>query len=109
VLDFHLSKKRNIGLVGCGQFGFATIGYFISKKSPYNLLKAFDIDKKNQKSFEKFHSLEHTQNVDDVFNNDKIETIYIASNHYTHTEYAIKAIEKNKTVYIEKPISVNYK
>lgn len=65
-------KKRNIGLVGCGQFGFATIGYFISKKSPYNFLKAFDIDKKNQKSFEKFHSLEHTQNVDDVFNNDKI-------------------------------------
>ncbi len=83
-------KKRNIGLIGCGQFGFATIGYFISKKSPYNFLRAFDIDKKHQKSFEKFHSLVHSENVDEIFEDKKIETIYIASNHYTHTEYAIK-------------------
>lgn len=102
-------KKRNIGLIGCGQFGFATIGYFISKKSPFHFLKAFDIDKKHQKSFEKFHSLDYTENVDEIFEDTRIETIYIASNHYTHTEYAIKAIENNKTVYIEKPISVNHK
>lgn len=108
VLRLPSLKKRNIGLVGCGQFGFATIGYFISKKSPYNFLKAFDIDKKHQKSFEKFHSLEHTKNIEEIFNEDEIETVYIASNHYTHSEYAIKAIEHKKTVYIEKPISVNY-
>jgi|SaaInl8_200m_RNA_FD_contig_123_21031_length_18162_multi_8_in_1_out_2_4 predicted dehydrogenase len=105
---FPSFKKRNIGLVGCGQFGFATIGYFISKKSPYNFLKAFDIDKKNQSSFEKFHNLVRTESVDEIFEDEKIETMYIASNHYTHTQYAIKAIENNKTVYIEKPISVNY-
>jgi predicted dehydrogenase len=102
-------KKRNIALIGCGQFGFATIGYFISKKSPYNFFKAFDVDKKNQKSFEKFYNLGHTEYVDEIFKDKKIETVYIASNHYTHTEYAIKAIENNKIVYIEKPISVNYK
>lgn len=101
-------KKRNIGLIGCGQFGFATIGYFISKKSQFNFLKAFDMDKKHQKSFEKFHNLVHTEIADEIFEDKKIETIYIASNHSTHTEYAIKAIENNKTVYIEKPISVNY-
>ncbi|RXJ83092.1 Gfo/Idh/MocA family protein [Arcobacter cloacae] len=110
VFSFRLPsfKKRNIGLVGCGQFGFATIGYFISKKSPYNFLRAFDIDKKHQKSFEKFHSLVHSENVDEIFEDKKIETIYIASNHYTHTEYAIKGIKNDKIVYIEKPISVNY-
>lgn len=102
-------KKRNIGLIGCGQFGFATIGYFISKKSPYNFLRAFDIFKNNQTSFEKFHNLKHTNSVEEIFNDNNIETIYIASNHHSHTEYAIKAIENDKTVYIEKPISVNYK
>lgn len=101
-------KVRNIGLIGCGQFGFATIGYFISKKSPYNFLKAFDIDIKNQKSFEKFHNLAHTKNSNEIFEDEKIEIIYIASNHYTHTEYAIKAIQNHKIVYIEKPISVNF-
>ncbi len=101
-------KKRNIGLIGCGQFGFATIGYFVSKKAPATFLRAYDIDKKNQISFEKFYNLEHTKNVEEIFKNQNIDIIYIASNHYSHTDYAIQAIKNKKVVYIEKPISVNY-
>ncbi|KLD99958.1 MULTISPECIES: Gfo/Idh/MocA family protein [Aliarcobacter] len=108
ILRIPSLKKRNIGLIGCGQFGFATIGYFISKKSPSNFLKAFDINKKHQKSFESFHNLAHIENVNEIFEDKNIDIVYIASNHYSHTEYAIKAIENNKVVYIEKPISVNY-
>lgn len=33
--------------------------------------------------------------------------VYIASNHASHTSYAIQAIEQGKDVYIEKPVSVN--
>lgn len=100
-------KKRNIGLIGCGQFGFATIGYFISKKSSNNFLLAYDIKKENQISFEKFYSLEHTSGYDEILKNDNIDIIYIASNHFSHTNYAVEALENNKIVYIEKPISVN--
>lgn len=108
VLKIPSFKQKNIGLIGCGQFGFATIGYFISKKSSYNFLRAFDIDKIHQKSFENFYNLKHTNRVEEIFKDNQISIIYIASNHYTHTSYAIKSIENNKKVYIEKPISVNY-
>jgi predicted dehydrogenase len=37
----------------------------------------------------------------------KVKVIYISSNHYTHTDYAIEALNSGKTVYIEKPISTN--
>ncbi len=40
---------------------------------------------------------------DDVINNENVRMLYIASFHSSHAEYAIKALEKNKHVYIEKP------
>jgi len=104
-----LFKTKDIGLVGCGQFGFATIGFFISKKSKHTFLRAFDINKLNQNSFEKFHSIKkETNNYLLIMKDKQINYIYIASNHFTHTKYALEAIKNKKTVYIEKPISVNY-
>ena len=67
-IKFPILKKKSIGLIGCGQFGFATIGYFISKKAPETFLRAYDIDKKNQISFEKFHKLQHTTNITEIIN-----------------------------------------
>ncbi|QKF91994.1 Gfo/Idh/MocA family protein [Campylobacter sp. CCUG 57310] len=100
-------KPKNIALIGCGQFGFATIGYFVSRKSPGAFLMAYDIDKNNQMSFEKFYKIKHTNNVDDIFSSPGVSIVYIASNHHSHTDYAIRAIKNNKIVYVEKPISVN--
>lgn len=101
-------KEKSIGLIGCGQFGFATIGYFISKKSKYGFLRAFDINEDNQKSFEKFHNIEYTNDALEIFNDEKIKVVYIASNHFSHTNYAIEGMKHNKSIYVEKPISVNY-
>ncbi|WP_314069752.1 Gfo/Idh/MocA family oxidoreductase [Campylobacter showae] len=110
VLNIFLPTLRvkNIGLIGCGQFGFATIGYFVFKKAPSLFLAAYDINKNNQVSFEKFYNLEHTPDIKYIFSNPKIAIVYIASNHFSHTTYAIEAIKNNKIVYLEKPISVTH-
>jgi len=100
-------KDRDIGIIGCGQFGFATIGYFIKMKSIHSFKRAFDIDKNNQLSFEKFYKTETTPDYYTILDDREINTVYIASNHFSHTSYAIEAIKMNKTVYIEKPICVN--
>ena len=83
------------------------MGYYISRKSNHNFLRAYDIDKSHQTSFEKFHSIKiKTNEYIEILNDNKITYVYIASNHHSHTNYAIDAIKHNKTVYIEKPISV---
>lgn len=41
-------------------------------------------------------------------NNNQCKTIFIASNHASHTQYAIDAMRHNKEVYLEKPISVSW-
>jgi hypothetical protein len=106
-LPLFKSARRCIGLVGCGQFGFSTIGYFVVFKSSFSFRRAYDIDSASQATFEKFHGLVHTEDFDDILTDPCVRYIYIASSHSSHTEYAVRALGSGKIVYIEKPVSVN--
>ena len=101
--------KKDVAIIGCGQFGFSTIGYFISMNKHHSFVRAYDVDDLAKESFEYFFSTKKTKNIDEIFNDNDVKYVYIASSHSSHAEYAIKCIEKNKIVYIEKPISVNFK
>jgi polar amino acid transport system substrate-binding protein len=45
-----------------------------------------------------------TDNVHDIFKNDEINTVFIATRHDSHAELAIKAINAGKNVFVEKPL-----
>jgi hypothetical protein len=45
--------ERNIGVVGCGQFAYATIGYFVLRSLGCRFVSCFDISSAAQKSFER--------------------------------------------------------
>ncbi len=47
-------------------------------------------------------------NYDEIFDDDEIDIIYIATPHNSHAELSIKALEKNKHVLCEKPIALSY-
>jgi len=111
ILGLLLKKrKRNpdIGVIGCGQFTHSTLGYAITKKYGNRFLDCYDSDFKAAESFADFYNINnHSQDSRYIFDNDRIKYVFIASNHASHTDYAIEALSKNKTVYIEKPIAVN--
>ena len=44
----------------------------------------------------------------ELLDNKKCEILYIESNHSTHTEYAIKGIDRVLKIYVEKPISTSW-
>lgn len=100
-------KEKNIAIIGAGQFGFATIGYFIKKKFGNVFYGVYDLNSDNAKSFVNYYRGKQFDNPSNLINDDKIKYVYIASNHATHTDYAIKALKEKKIVYLEKPISVN--
>jgi predicted dehydrogenase len=108
-INLLLSSKKNISLIGCGQFGFTSISYFLFKFNGNHFLECFDIDLKNQKSASDFWGYSTQDNIHELITNPKCEYVYIASNHASHTDYAFKALQAGKTVYIEKPVAVNYK
>ena len=39
----------------------------------------------------------------DLFDDDSVELVYIASNHASHADYAVRFISAGKNVHIEKP------
>ncbi len=101
--------KKDILIVGCGQFGYSTIGYFINKNLGKRFLGCYDPNKTNNQSFHLTYKTTYsTNNYNELIELSNANCIYISSNHYTHTSYAIEAIEKGFNVYIEKPISVNH-
>lgn len=47
-----------------------------------------------------------TSNENDIFENEGINTVFIATRHDSHTEYVIKALKAGKHVFVEKPLAL---
>lgn len=54
-------KKSNISLIGCGQFGFSTISFFLLKNNGNHFLDCFDIDSEHRKSAAEFWDISCSQ------------------------------------------------
>lgn len=105
-LLFNSGKK--VSLIGCGQFGFSTISYFLLKKVGNCFLECYDIQPENQRSTAKFWGYQEQSDINKLISNRQCKIIFIASNHASHTAYAVEALHQKKLVYVEKPISVTY-
>lgn len=99
--------QKNVSLIGCGQFGFSTISYFLYKNVGNCFLQCFDVDKGNSISAARFWGYEPVKDWQELIENPNCKYVYIASDHYSHASYATAALKAGKIVYCEKPIVVN--
>jgi len=105
----YLRKNPEVGLIGCGQFQFSTIAYFLSKGLTNRFAFCYDIDAGNSESLGRFYGIPTIpKTLEELLDQDKVSTVYIASNHASHSYYARMFLEKNIDVYCEKPISVSF-
>lgn len=94
----------HVGLIGCGNFQFSNIAYYLKKNYGRIIRGAMDIDANRAASLCETYGLRYyTNNADRVISDPLIDLIYIASNHASHAEYAIDALKAGKDVHIEKP------
>lgn len=109
-LPFTVFRKnpKNVAIIGCGQFAFANIAYFLKYNLGDVVYGAYDIDKNEANSFISYYKGKAFSDPEELINDSNVKYVYIASNHATHTNYAISALKQNKIVYVEKPISVNF-
>ena len=94
----------HVGIIGCGNYAFTTIAYYLRKERGRVLRGVMDIDPHRAASlFERYGAAYHTTDATEVLSDPKIDIVYIASNHASHADYAVAAIEAGKAVHIEKP------
>jgi predicted dehydrogenase len=98
------TESGDVAIIGCGNFSFSTIAYYVTNKTKGKIKYVLDTDKSKSLSLAKaYNAYCATTSFQDILTDSSIKLIYIASNHESHAEYAIDAIKHGKSVHIEKP------
>lgn len=96
--------KANVGLIGCGNYAFSNIAYYLNRRHKNVVRACMDKNIHAAASLYEEYGLEYyTGDADNIIFDSEIDTVYIASNHASHAEYAIQCIRAKKNVHIEKP------
>ena len=98
------SNKAHVGMIGCGNFAFSCLAYYLKKNFGQVIRGTMDVDINRAASlFERYGAAYYTDDPSRVTTDPDIDLVYIASNHASHAEYAIDALNQGKSVHIEKP------
>src|SRR5258708_18014038 len=75
-------SNKDIGVIGCGQFAFSTLGYVISKNFGHRFEICYDVDHSQSASFSRFFGVQRVADTAaDVIEADVTRVVYIVSNH----------------------------
>jgi predicted dehydrogenase len=102
--DANRRVKRHVGILGCGNFAYSHIAYYLKKNFGSVIRGVMDPSLHKAASlFEAFDADYYTTDASRIIADPTIDLVFIASNHASHAEYAIACIEAGKHVHIEKP------
>lgn len=99
-------KNINIGFIGAGSFAQS---YLLPTAKELGSLDTVvtntGINSKNVAT--KFGFGKSSTNSSDVMDNDKINTVFIATQHNTHAKFVLQSIKAKKHIFVEKPLAMN--
>lgn len=97
-------RRGHVGLLGCGNFAYSNIAYYLAKTKGQVMRGAMDTDIHRAGSLYERYGLDfYSDDPRTVIDDEAIDLVYIASNHASHAEYAIDCLKNGKSVHIEKP------
>jgi predicted dehydrogenase len=96
-----------VGLIGCGNFAYTTIAYYLEKNYRGAMRAAMDTDiNKAVSLYSRYNLAYYTSDASQILKDPQIDLVFIASDHASHADYAVQALEQGKSVHIEKPHAV---
>ena len=100
-------RKINIGIIGSGFI----VPVFITVSKMYKDMHLRAIWGRHEEKLKKFEEEfdYYTTDLEKMLNDEEIDVIYVALPNTLHYEYALKALQHGKHVYLEKPFTVHYK
>lgn len=101
-------KKISWGILGCGDVAERKSGPAFAKTAGSELVAVMRRDPQKAENFAKRHSVPFWHiTTEDLFNNEGLNSIYIASPPSSHKEQTIEALRRGFNVYVEKPVALN--
>jgi predicted dehydrogenase len=95
---------RSVAIVGCGKFAYAQIAYYLRKNFGDVIYGVMDVDIERAASLgQAYDAVTYTDDAEALIADPAVDTVFIASNHASHAEYAVAALGHGKTTHVEKP------
>jgi predicted dehydrogenase len=102
------TRRPSAAIIGCGNFGYGSIAYYLKKNYGNVIRAAMDTDVHRAASlFQRYSLSYYTDDAEQILSDSAIDIVFISSNHASHAEYAVRALDQGKSVHIEKPHVVN--
>lgn len=102
-----MKKVLNVGLIGYGVAGAVFHAPMVYSVEGLKLYKIYDSRVENQaKINSKYDGVIFTTNIDEIYNDEEIDIIIVATPNIAHYELAARALESGKNVIVEKPFTV---
>ena len=110
-LIHHKSKSKSealpkVGIVGVGGFASNILLPALSKTKVEKIGLCNNTSHSAHYKAKKFGFKYCTTNVEEILNDDKINTLFISTRHDSHAELVIKALAVKKNVFVEKPLAL---
>jgi predicted dehydrogenase len=103
-------KMINWGIIGCGNVTELKSGPAFNKVPGSQIMAVMRRNEELAKDYARRHNVSKVfKDAGDLINDPDIDAVYVATPPGNHAEYAIKALEAGKPVYIEKPMALNHK
>ncbi|WP_163714241.1 Gfo/Idh/MocA family protein [Mangrovibacterium lignilyticum] len=105
------SKRETLkwGIIGCGDVTEVKSGPAFQKTEHSELVAVMRRSAEKAENYAKRHHVpKWYSDADKLINDPEINAIYVATPPGTHAEYAIKAMQAGKPVYVEKPMATNF-
>jgi predicted dehydrogenase len=100
--------RAHVGIIGCGNFAFSTIAHVLERRAGREIRGTMDIAPQRAESLAARYGAHYaTADAERVIADPAIDLVYIASNHASHADYAVRALDAGKSVHIEKPHAVS--
>lgn len=100
-------KILNVGLIGYGVAGDVFHAPMVYSVDGLKLYKIYDSSaEKENRINSKYVGVRFTTNIDDIFNDQNIDLVIIATPNIAHYELAVRSLESGKHVIVEKPFTV---
>jgi predicted dehydrogenase/threonine dehydrogenase-like Zn-dependent dehydrogenase len=101
----HHPSPVSIAFIGAGSYAQSYLLPNIPKSSDIGLKGVMTSSPTSSRSvMDRFGFEFCTSREADIFSNDKVNTVFIATRHNSHADYVIKALKAGKHVFVEKPL-----
>ncbi|MBL4931472.1 Gfo/Idh/MocA family oxidoreductase [Clostridium paridis] len=102
-----MSKTVNVGLIGYGVAGQVFHAPMVYSVDGLRLYKIYDGRVENEEKINsKYKDVLFTTNIDEIYNDENIDLVIVATPNTAHYELAKRALEAGKNVLVEKPFTV---